>query len=77
MSKLHLVQGEISQNRFLMGLFSAMIFSLFGYLFSNFEKLNTYVVFLGIGALVVSISLLFYLHFKIIKQIKSLEDIEE
>ena len=38
MGKIHFVQSEINHNRFLMGLFSAMIFSIFGYLFSNFEK---------------------------------------
>ncbi len=43
MSKIDFVQSEISHNRFLMGLFVVMIFSIFGYLFSNFGKINIYV----------------------------------
>jgi uncharacterized protein with PQ loop repeat len=77
MGKIHFVQSEINHNRFLMGLFSAMIFSIFGYLFSNFQNINIYIESLGIGALVVLISSLVYLQFKIKKQMKSLEDIEE
>lgn len=69
------IQGEITHYRFYMGLVSAMIFTIFGYLVSNYEKVNIYLV---VGAIILLIALFVSfvaLHLKIKKQIKSLEDL--
>ena len=77
MGQMELIQGEIAHNRFLMGVFIAIILSLFSFLFSNFENGNIYLLSgAGLG-LVFLLCCLIYLQIKIKKQIKSLGDIEK
>lgn len=77
MGKIEFIQGEINQNRFLMGLFSAIIISLFSYLVANFEKGNIYLLSSSGVAVFVLTMVIGYLQIKIKRQIKSLEDIEK
>jgi hypothetical protein len=77
MGQLEYIQGEITQNRFLMGISIAIILSLFGYIVSNFEDGNTYLLGGASVGLIIFIVMMIYLHITIKKQIKSLKDIEK
>jgi len=74
---MEFIQGEISHNRFLMGVFIAIILSLFGYFFANIENGNTYLLSGASISLVVLMCGLVYLQIKVKKQIKSLKDIKK
>jgi uncharacterized membrane protein YhaH (DUF805 family) len=75
MGQIEFIQGEITQNRFLMGVFIAIIISLFSYIVSNFKNEDIYLLIgSGIG-LIILMSGVIYLQIKIKKQIRSLKDI--
>ena len=56
MGKLEKANAQLVDNRYLMSIYSVMIFSIFGYEFANYETMN---IFLLIITTSVLISLLF------------------
>ncbi len=75
MSKLELVQGEITHIRFGMGVSIAVMFSMLGYIATNIKTDD--IVMLTIASLLALLSSfsLIYLQTKINKKIKSLGDL--
>ncbi len=75
MSKLELVQGEITHTRFGMGVLIAILFSMVGYIVANLETGETIKLILALVLLLVSSTVLLILQRKIKKQIQSLGDL--
>ena len=75
MSKLDFLKSKINHNRFLMGLLVACDISIFGYVFTNFDKINIYLYLVIIFSIVIISSLIIYLELKTRKEMERLKDL--